>query len=297
MKNILITGTSSGIGFAASKAFIEKGYRVFGSVRKDTDAATLRSKLGENFYPLVFDVTDLPAIKEAKNEVEQVLGNKAGLDCLINNAGIAVAGPLLHITAEELRFQMEVNLIGMLHVTQVFAPLLGATRNFAFKPGKIINISSAAGKLSYPFIGPYCASKHAVEGFSNSLRQELMLYGIDVVVVGPGEVITEIWDKAEEIDLEAYTDTDFYESGNSFKRFFVKKGRSGMPVAQVGQKLVKIAEKNRPALRYPLVKDKLTAWWLPLLLPKRIVNNMVANILKLRKRDLPNSKPEVVKAD
>lgn len=158
MKNIMITGASTGIGYATAKSCIDKGYRVFGSVRKQKDADRLKSELGSNFFPLLFDVTDEAAVYKGAEKVQNILKNE-GLYCLVNNAGIAIGGPMMHVPLSDLRRQIEVNVIGLVTTTQAFLPLLGAQKNCTFKAGRVINISSVAGKISNPFMGPYCASK------------------------------------------------------------------------------------------------------------------------------------------
>src|SRR5271165_3413624 len=203
LKSVVVTGASTGIGWGTVKVLAEKGCHVFGSVRKQSDADRLRKEFGSRFTPLLMDVTDDDAVRQAAALVAEALGRET-LAGLVNNAGIAVPGPLLHLKAEEYRHQLEVNLIAPLVVTQAFAPLLGTDRSRQGQPGRIVNISSVGGKLGAPFLGAYVASKHGLEGMSQSLRRELLLYGIDVIVIGPGSVATPIWDKAEADDFSRY---------------------------------------------------------------------------------------------
>jgi len=190
VKSIVVTGASTGIGKSTAKVLLDHGFMVFGSVRKEADGAGLRAEFGENFSPLIFDVTDEDAIRAGAASVADALGQNT-LAGLVNNAGIAVAGPLEHVPIEQFRYQIEVNVLGVFSVTQAFLPLLGTDRTRQGTPGRIVNISSVAGKMAAPFIGPYAASKHALEGMSASLRRELMIYGIDVVIIGPGAVATD----------------------------------------------------------------------------------------------------------
>lgn len=278
MKNIVITGASTGIGFATAKALIDKGYRVFGSVRKEADAKRLVQELGKNFEPLYFDVTDEAAVKKEAARVEQIIGNE-GLVALVNNAGIAVAGPMMHLPLDEMRKQLEVNVIGLLSTTQAFLPLLGAKKNCPHAPGRILNISSVAGKVSNPFMGAYCASKHAVEAISNSLRIELQLYGIEVVVIGPGVVKTPIWDKAEEFDTDSYKDTDYYPSGIQLKKYLLKMAEEGLEQAAFGKTMAEIIETPKPKVRYALVYHKFQNWVLPRLIPTRMLNKIIGKRL------------------
>ena len=144
---------------------------------------------------------------------------------LVNNAGIAVAGPLLEASADDFRQQLEVNLIAPMTVIKAFAPLLGTDRARTGPPGRIVNISSVGGRFAAPFVGLYAASKHGLEGLSQSLRRELMLFGIDVIIVAPGSVATPIWDKAEQIDLAPYREEPVFRDHQALSRLH-DRGRS-----------------------------------------------------------------------
>ena len=178
--SVVVTGVSSGIGLGIAESLVAEGVRVFGSVRKREDANRLEQHFGARFVPLTFDVTDLSAVKAASRQVRDALGGEPLLG-LVNNAGVGTAGPLLHVPLDEVRRQIEVNLIGSLSVIQQFAPLLCARTKS--RAGRIVNIGSTAGRIGIPFMGAYSASKHAMEGLSESLRRELLLYGIDVITV------------------------------------------------------------------------------------------------------------------
>ena len=141
MKSIVITGTSTGIGYACSKLFLEKGYKVFGSVRNNNDAERISNELGNNFIPLIFDVTDEIAVKESVKIVENHIGDQK-LSGLINNAGLGVIGTIQSLTAEQFKYQFDVNVLGVFHCCQAYLDLLGADKNRKGDPGKIINISS-----------------------------------------------------------------------------------------------------------------------------------------------------------
>jgi len=190
---VVVTGASSGIGRAAVAAAVRAGAHVFPSVRKEADADSLRQEFGAAVTPLLFDVADEAGVRAGAAQVSEALGSRR-LFGLVNNAGIAVPGPLLHLDTDELRRQFEVNFFGVHNVTRAFADLLGADDQRSGKPGRIVMISSVGGQNGAPFVGPYAASKFAMEGYSQSLRRELMLYGIDVIVIGPGAIATPIWD-------------------------------------------------------------------------------------------------------
>src|SRR4051812_9595680 len=215
-QHVLITGVSSGIGHATAAAFVDKGYGVFGTVRTSADATRLTSTLGERFRPLIVDLTDGATVERALALVDDTLrGN--GLTALINNPGIALPGPLVEQPIEDLRRMFEVNFFGLVAMTRACLPLLGMGKAQATGPGRIINISSGAGKLSVPFLAGYTATKHAVEGMSHSLRRELLPWNIPVVVVGPGNVRTPIWAKAA--NENAWDHTAFAAVYKNFLRF------------------------------------------------------------------------------
>lgn len=280
MKNIVITGASTGIGYALCKIYLDAGYRVFGSVRKQADADRLQSELGKGIHPMLFDVTHQEDVEAAAAEVKVALKGE-GLALLINNAGIATSGPLMLQPLDELRKQFEINVIGLFGVTQAFLPLLGAVKNAPHPPGRIINISSVGGKIAAPFLGAYSGSKHALEGMSESLRRELQLYGIDVIVVGPGAIKTPIWDKPSATDLSIYNGTDFEKSGQRFQKFMLKSGRNGMEADDLAQRILKVSEKKKPKTRYTFAPKKFRDFTFPLLMPKRMVDRAIAKNLGL----------------
>jgi NAD(P)-dependent dehydrogenase (short-subunit alcohol dehydrogenase family) len=277
MKSLLITGVSTGIGYALTRLAIAQGIQVFGSVRDDARAKELMSEFPERFTPLVFDVKDQNAIERAAALVGQSLGDQR-LGALIHNAGIAVSGPLLHLPLDELREQFEVNLFEVLAVTQAFAGLLGTDPSRKGPKGRILNISSVSGKFGFPFVGAYVASKHALEGLSESLRRELLLYGIDVIVVGPGAVKTPIWSKAK---LEAYAATDYGSSLQLAYGSMQEKARDGLEVYECASRILDILKSSRPRTRYAIVGNPFLNWFLPRLLPVRWVDRIIARRLGL----------------
>jgi NAD(P)-dependent dehydrogenase (short-subunit alcohol dehydrogenase family) len=281
MKSVVVTGVSTGIGWGTAKVLTKKGIRVFGSVRKVADGERLQKEFGTNFVPLLFDVTDTKAIAAGAATVREALKGET-LMGLVNNAGIAVSGPLLYLPADELRTQMEVNLVGVLNTTQAFAPLLGADRSLTGKPGRIVNISSVGGKRAFPFIGPYAASKHALEGFSESLRRELMLFGIDVIIIGPGAVKTAIWDKAEQVDTSRYANTPYGPYIERFSKFFIEQGRkSGLPPEKLGRVILHALTTASPKVRYAVVPNFIQDRLIPALLRRRMIDRIVAGRLGL----------------
>ena len=280
MKYALVTGASTGIGYHTAKAFVDQGYHVFVSVRKQADAEKLSREIGPELSPLLFDVTDTAAIAAAERMVREKVGDE-GLAVLVNNAGIATSGPLMHQDIDDIRKQFEVNVIGQIAVIQAFLPLLGAVAQPKHAPGRIINISSVGGKVAAPFLGAYAGSKHALEGMSHSLRRELQLYGIDVIIIGPGAIKTPIWEKPSATDLGPYVKTAYKSAGEKFQAFMLKTGRAGLEPSFLGKKIVEIAEKRKPKVRYTFAPNKFRDFILPLLLPARMIDRALKKNLGL----------------
>lgn len=271
----VVTGVSTGIGRAAAKSLIDAGWRVFGSVRKEKDAADAKAALGAGFVPLVFDVTDEPSIRAAAKEVDAALDGVT-LKGLVNNAGIAVAGPVGYLPAADLQRQLDVNLYGPLRVIQAFLPMLGTDRKRRGAPGRIVNMSSVAGRMASPFMAPYAISKHALEALSESLRRELLMHGVDVVIIGPGAVKTPIWAKADELDVSRYENTEYAPLLQQMKSAMQAFGAGGIEPEEVGDLVRDVLTALRPKPRYAILKNKFLLWTLPNLLPRRIIDGMVA---------------------
>jgi len=265
MKSVVVTGVSTGIGWGVTKVLIGQGVRVFGSVRKAADAERLSQEFGPNFVPLIFDVTDERAVGQAAEQVRQALGGEP-LFGLVNNAGIAVAGPLLKLPVAEFRQQIEVNLTGVVIVSQAFAPLLSVGPDGRGQPGRIVNISSVGGKNSTPFMAPYNASKFALEGLSEALRRELLLFGVDVIVVAPGAVKTAIWGKAQEVDITPYQDTPYYPALQKVRGFMT--GAGGLAPETLGRVVAKALTTARPKTRYTVAPNPLQHFILSHLPPR-----------------------------
>ncbi len=279
MKSFVVTGVSTGIGWGITKVLIGQGFRVFGSVRKQADADRLKQEFGDRFEPLIFDVTDEAAVHAEAVRMAGMLGGET-LAGLVNNAGVAVAGPLLHLPVAEFRHQIEVNLTGVVIVTQAFAPLLapGADRKGA--PGRIVNISSVAGKNATPFVAPYGASKFALEGLSEALRRELLLLGVDVIVVAPGAVATPIWGKAKDEDIEPYRGTVFFPALEKVQAYMQGLGKTGLPPETLGEAVAKALTTPNPKVRYTVTPNPVQQFMLANL-PRRVVDRMLGGRLGL----------------
>lgn len=281
MQSVVVTGVSTGIGWGITKVLIEHGFRVFGSVRKTQDAERLQAEFGAAFTPLIFDITDESKVNAAAQQVREQLKGETLLG-LVNNAGVAVPAPLILQPIDDFRHQIEVNLTGALIVTQAFVPLLGTDRSLKGKPGRILNISSVGGRNGGPFIGAYSASKHALEGLSESLRRELMLYGIDVIIVGPGAVATPIWDKAEAEDIGPYHETEYAEGLKRIQKYMITEGRKGYPPEKVGEIVLHALTTDNPRVRYAVVPGNPIMLFIQSLLPKRMIDNIIAKNLGFR---------------
>lgn len=279
-RHVVVTGASTGIGLATARVLVSRGVHVFGSVRREVDARRLRQELGAGVTPLAFDVTDAAAVHASVPIVSDVLRGRT-LWGLVNNAGIAVGGPLIYQPLEDVRRHLEVNVLGAVSAVQAFAPLLGVDRARVGGPGRIINISSVAGRISAPFLGAYAASKRALEGMSDSLRRELMPFGIDVIVINPGSVTTPIWDKAEAQAATAsrYADTEYAPLLSRFLTAALRSGRGGLPADAVAGAVWTALSAARPRTRYAVVPRRLLNWTVPLALPARVLDRLIAKRL------------------
>lgn len=276
-KTVVITGVSTGIGHGITRVLIDAGWQVFGSVRKQADADKLRAEFGANFEPLLFDVTDEAAVAAAAAQVRSAL-NGHTLDALINNAGVVFAGPLLLQPVAEFRSQIEINLVGTHIVTQAFAPLLGIDKTLSGARGRIVNISSVAGKLTAPMMGAYAASKHGMEAYSDGLRRELKMYGIDVIIVNPGSIRSKVIDKNDQT-AQIYAGSDY---ANSIKAFLqVMHGdhdARGYTPEYAGRIILNALTTAKPKLRYAIVPNAFQNWVMPQLMPTRMIDNIMAKV-------------------
>lgn len=279
-KSIVVTGVSTGIGWGTVKVLTGKGFHVFGSVRKPADADRLKGEFGDAFTPLLFDVTDEAAVRAGARQVQAALGG-ATLAGLVNNAGIAVAGPLLHLDVDEFRRQLEVNLTGVVIATQAFAPLLGAQGAGRPDPGRIVNISSVGGRTANPFLAPYNTSKFGLEGLSGSLRRELLPFGVDVIVVAPGAVATPIWDKADEIDSTPYANTPYAAPLAKVAAYMLEMGRNGLPPERIGEAIHTALTTRRPKVRYTVSPSPFQTFMTEKVLSPRALDRIVGKRLGL----------------
>ena len=281
-RSVIITGASTGIGEACALRLDRAGWRVFAGVRKDADGERLRQKASDRLTPVMLDVTDAQQIAAAKETVAAAVG-ETGLGGLVNNAGISVVGPLEFLTPEDLRFQLEVNVIAPMSMVQAFLGLIRAGK------GRVVNIGSIAGKMATPFLGPYTASKHAMEALTDSLRQELRPWDIHVAIVEPGSIATPIWEKAQAgaDDLEKNLPEEamaLYGKAFTAMREAARKFEAdGIPPDRVAKFVEHALTAKTPKTRYVVgfdaqVQRVITRF------PDRIRDRLVAQQLKLPRR-------------
>ena len=276
---VLVTGTSTGIGHACVARLIAEGYRVFAGVRRAEDGERLAAEFPERLHWLELDVTEPSEIAAAVEQVSSSVGEH-GLLGLVNNAGVAIGGPLEYVPASLLRRQLEVNVIGLHAVTVAFLPLIRRGH------GRIVHIGSISGKIASPFIGPYTASKHAVEGLTDSLRLELAPEGIHVAVIEPGQVRTPIWEKG----VAAFSDVSERFPPEALSRYGLRlrvfrwllerAPRVAVPPELVADRVVHALTSSEPRTRYVVGSDARLRLWLTRLLPDRVMDAIVLGALE-----------------
>jgi NAD(P)-dependent dehydrogenase (short-subunit alcohol dehydrogenase family) len=281
MPDVVITGASGGIGFAACQILTRRGFRVFGGVRTIADAERLTEELGKRYVPLIFDVTDPASVNQVAVVVNKMIG-KQRLFGLVNNAGIAVLGPLAYLPLERFRLQIEVNLLGVHAVTQAFLPLLGTESSRIGEPGRIVNVSSVSGRLAMPFAGAYAASKFGLEGYSDSLRRELMLFGIKVILIEPRGVATSIWEQAQDVVAQQFSNTPYDRSLRRFAQQAKREAKTALRPEKVGKLIWHVLTTSRPRARYVILSHRLVEWSIPRRLPTGLLDYCIAKLFRLR---------------
>ena len=274
MKNAVITGVSSGIGLATARELAKAGFKVFGSVRKKEDALRLKEELGDNYEPLFFDLTDDQAIAAEAARVGQLVGAQ-GIQLLVNNGGISGGDAIMHVSIEYMKYIYDVNTLGMLRVSQAFFPLLKISSANRTVQTKIVNISSGAGRAVRPYLGPYAATKHAVEAISDAMRRELMRYGIDVIIIEPGPIQTEIWNKNKSKDgVYKYQDTDYAVLFQKIDKGVEQMEHNAHPAEKVARLILKAYTNPHPDTRYLIAPSRWMLWLAIHVLPDRFLDRM-----------------------
>jgi len=282
-KTILVTGASSGIGYETVQVLLKNGFRVVAVVRQDADRQRLleehKKKSPDSvaaLHVLQLDLADflqiekIPQILKLDCQIEQ-------LDGLVNNAGIALAGPFYDQPFSEVQSIIHLNVLSLMKVTQVLLPLL---KN-ELSAGRIVNISSISGISAAPFLSVYAASKHAIEGFSVGLRKELMLLGIKVIVIGPGSVRTPIWKKGFQAIQNHYSQSLYALPFQKFIRMAAEEEEKSLPVEVVAELILHALVTARPCYRYAPIPRKWLNWYLPKLIPNQLYDYLTAKALGL----------------
>lgn len=285
MRSIVITGVSTGIGHATLKLLLARGFHVFGSVRKPVDAERLQAEFGAQFTPLLFDVTDETAVRAAADTVRNALNGET-LAGLVNNAGVVVPGALLDLDVSEFRAQMEINVMGPVIATKAFLPLLGADTTLKGAPGRIVMMSSVSGQFGNPLLSPYSTSKFALEGLSESLRRELMLFGIDVITVAPGPVRTPIWDKAEALDIARFANSPYLPALTKLRGMLGQMSEKGLPPERIAALVHRALTDAKPKARVIASPEPIQTF-IAGLLPRRLADRLIARQLGLTAKPRP----------
>lgn len=280
--SVLVTGSSTGIGRACAQRLDRAGWRVLAGVRREEDGERLRAEASDRLEPVIVDVTDGDSIRAATDRVLEATGGR--LDGLVNNAGVAVSGPLEFLPPEDLRAQLEVNLVGHVAVTQALIPALRTAR------GRVVNMGSVGGRIGQPFVGPYSASKAALASVSESLRRELRPWGIWVAVVEPGSVATPIWEKGQRrahdfiANLPPRGRELYGETLERMTRVAGKVGERGIPPDEVAQVVERVLTSPRPRARYLLGPEARIQFALSRALPARAFDGLIDRAARLAAR-------------
>ena len=283
-RNALVTGCSTGIGRASALDLVQRGWRVFATVRRAEDAGALckAAEHAENLIPVLLDVTDPESIESAGKQVSDALAGEP-LHGLVQNAGIANFGPLEVMPIDFFTRQLDVNLTGVLRVTQAMLPLM--RQGDAPKGSRtIVMISSINGQVGTPLGGAYCASKFGLEGLSDTLRRELLSQEIDVVVVEPGAIETAIWEtskrRAEGLmpELEANPAMPLYRRFiDSMMERVRRIEKQAIPAERVAVVITRSLERPRPAVRVRVGNDAIVGYLLQRILPTRLFDKLVVH--------------------
>ncbi len=278
----MITGASGGIGRACALRLARNGFRVFAGYRKEADAASLAAEATGELDPLPIDVTDAAQIADAARRVDEAVGGE-GLWGLVNNAGIPVPGPVEALPIDDLRRQLEVNLVGQIAVTQALLPSLRRAR------GRVVNMTSVGGRVGTPFMGAYHASKFGLEGISDALRRELAGVGVDVTAVEPGSIATAMWDRGREhadgaISRISAEVRDAYGSDlEAALEVATRAGERGSDPDKVARTVERALTARRPRARYVVGADARAMILAQAILPTRAFDRLMRRAMGLRR--------------
>ncbi len=277
---VLITGASTGIGAACAVHLDRIGFTVLAGVRRDHDGEALKRLASDRLMPVLLDVTEESSIQQAKAQVSEQVAQQ-GLYGLVNNAGIVVGSPLEAVPIADLRRQLEINVIGQVAVTQAFLPLIRNAR------GRIVNMGSIAGRGAIPLLGPYAASKFALEAITDVLRLELQQWGIHVSIIEPGAVATPIWEKSrtESVSREDAATPEMRRLYGtliaSVRKVVEQAAARAIPCDAVSQAVEHALTAVHPKTRYLVGKDAALRALLIKLLPDRLSDKVLTWALNL----------------
>jgi NAD(P)-dependent dehydrogenase (short-subunit alcohol dehydrogenase family) len=274
MKSVVITGSSTGIGRACALMLDRNGFRVFAGVRKEADGDALRSAASESLTPVHIEVTDADSIAAVADQVTAEVGD-AGLDGLVNNAGTTLPCAIEYLPLDGFRRQLEVNLVGPLAVTQALLPLLAQAK------GRVVNVTSGAGKAGVPLMAPYVAAKHGLEGLSDVMRLEFRRLGIQVAVIEPGFIGTSMGGKLQrdtEDAISALPDEGRRRYGPSLEKVAEEishQAAAGSPPEVVAEDVLHALTSKKPRTRYPSGAGAKSMLFMRRILPDRQFDRII----------------------
>jgi NAD(P)-dependent dehydrogenase (short-subunit alcohol dehydrogenase family) len=285
--NVLISGSSTGIGKACALYLARRGFSVLAGVRRREDGVALEQIIGAGgkLQYVLLDVADAHSIASAVEHVRE-LSRECGLGAVVNNAGVVVFGPAEFVSLQEWRRQFEVNFFGQIALTQPMLPILReqvARRG----PGaaRVVFMGSIAGRLSQPMLTPYTASKHAIEALSDGLRMELREQGIRVCVIEPGAIQSEIWRKGDEagnaIPADAPWKTLYSKQADAIAVMARKSAQNAVPAEKVAHVLEYCLEANNPRPRTLVGRDAKIAAALRRFLPDSLFEVILRKALRV----------------
>jgi NAD(P)-dependent dehydrogenase (short-subunit alcohol dehydrogenase family) len=281
-ESVLVTGATSGLGRAAAIYLAEKGYRVFAGGRSSERLAALQAAAREQRLAITaieMDVRDDGSVDRAMQQIEAA---GASIDVLINNAGVAYVAPIEEIRMADLREQFEINFFGGVRVTQRVLPAMRARRR-----GRIVNMSSMAGRLAFPLFGAYSGSKFALEGMTDALRLEVYPFGIDVVLIEPGYIPTAMEQTALELGSN-YRDTLERGPYANIYKGFVKAWRQGTSGTRTtpedcARVILRAVRETPPRTRYTVTPGSQFMLWGKRLLPERLRDRLMRRAFSLKR--------------
>lgn len=277
---MLVTGSSTGIGRATALRLDRDGWRVFAGVRRDEDAEALRVKASDRVVPVKLDVTDAAQIAAVADRIDEAVG-ESGLDGVVNNAGVAILGPLETIPLEDFRRQLEINLTAQVAVTQAMLASIRRAR------GRVVFVSSIGGRMALPFGGPYHAAKFGIEAVADCLRQELRPWRIAVSVIEPGSIDTPIWERGERIADEIAQRSPsprqelYGETIERFRGAVRRTAERGIPPERVAAAICHALSASHPRTRYLVGIDARGQALATRLLPDRVMDTVIRRVMRI----------------